>query len=176
MAVWHPPEENRLVSSLSFLLSRRGSHATAVSRLSEGDIVLLDGPYGPNLRQENVILVAKGVGISGVLPLMLDLAIRRYHDNSIEDKIQALNSDVHRIRLSPSREPTPEESLHIDQKQREISELRQIRPWRDSTRKIVLFWYLEKNSQMDWIQKQFAALQALDMHHVRFAVFCNDPC
>ncbi|KGQ02889.1 hypothetical protein BBAD15_g11886 [Beauveria bassiana D1-5] len=98
MALWHPTEEPRLVSSVSFLLSRHGHHATAISKLGEGSCVLLDGPYGQDLaleRQENVILVAKGMGIAGVLHIALDLAIRRFHDNSVKDRIEELKRLTH---------------------------------------------------------------------------------
>ncbi|KAK8144155.1 hypothetical protein G3M48_006241 [Beauveria asiatica] len=166
MALWHPTEEPRLVSSVSFLLSRHGHHATAISKLGEGSCVLLDGPYGQDLaleRQENVILVAKGMGIAGVLHVALDLAIRRFHDNSVKDRIEELK------KLTRGTLDSAQSSHH----RREISELRQIKLFRDVTKKVIIFWSLEKNSQMDWVRKQMNELQGLDLHNRLIVVCCG---
>lgn len=160
MVLWHPTEEPRLVSSVSFLLSRHGDHATAISQLSEGARVLLDGPYGEHHgleRRENVILVAKGIGIAGILHYALDLAIRRDHDNSVTDKINSLRDQARETADSTLR----------GRYEKEISHLRQKKLFRDATKKVVLFWSLEKNAQMDWVQRQLMELQGLDSQNVR---------
>ncbi|KAI0976396.1 hypothetical protein F4678DRAFT_416913 [Xylaria arbuscula] len=73
-------------SELIFLLYRQG----AMSKLAQADgafrKVLLDGPYGRDLRlyeYENVILAAKGQGIAGILPHALHLAGRRTYDKKV---------------------------------------------------------------------------------------------
>ncbi|KAF5973969.1 hypothetical protein FCOIX_8547 [Fusarium coicis] len=69
----------------------------------------LDGPYGKDLKLhtfETVVLTAKGLGISGVLPFALHLAARKRHDNGLRDKS---------ARLRDSSEPVfGDLSRHVD--------------------------------------------------------------
>lgn len=170
MAVWHPTEESRLVSSISFLLSRHCGQASAVARLSEGTTVLLDGPYGQDLRlqtQENVVLVAKGTGIAGILPLALDLGVRKHHDSCIRERIRGLRDRLRALKASSTT--TSNATANSAQQQEvssEISELSQIKLFRDTTKKVILLWSLEKNSNMDWVQRELQQLQELDAEHV----------
>ncbi|KAG5756709.1 hypothetical protein H9Q70_000687 [Fusarium xylarioides] len=69
----------------------------------------LDGPYGKDLKLhtfETVVLTAKGLGISGILPFALHLAARKRHDNGLRDKS---------ARLRDSSEPVfGDLSRHVD--------------------------------------------------------------
>ncbi|KAI1340611.1 hypothetical protein F5Y15DRAFT_45284 [Xylariaceae sp. FL0016] len=70
-------------SDLVFLMYRQGTLSALTRREGSFQRVILDGPYGQDLRlhdYENVMLVAKGPGIAGVLPHALHLAGRRMHD------------------------------------------------------------------------------------------------
>jgi hypothetical protein len=73
--MWYPPyTETGTHTSLHFLLAHDKRH------LEVGSDLLLDGPYGRNLKlwnYETVILVAKGVGIAGILSYALDLLSHR---------------------------------------------------------------------------------------------------
>ena len=152
-----PADENGLVSNLSFLLSRHGHHETAISRLREGSLLFLDGPYGQEVdlrTSDTVILVAKGMGIAGVLPLATELALRRDHDNRIKERIQNLTEKI-------QREGSSEELS------REMAYVKAMHLFRDVTKKIILFWALENNSQMGWVEKQLKWLQELDPQKVR---------
>ncbi|KAJ3497938.1 hypothetical protein NLG97_g1510 [Lecanicillium saksenae] len=165
MAMWHPTEETRLVTSISFLLSRHCGQASTVARLGEGKTILLDGPYGQDLRlqdQETVVLVAKGVGIAAILPLALDLGIRKHHDNCIRDGIQGLRD---RLRALESSSNATESAIRQEDVSKEISDLQTIKLFRDTTKKVVLLWSLERNSNMDWVQRELQQLQELDEQH-----------
>ncbi|KAI0399030.1 hypothetical protein F4802DRAFT_611197 [Xylaria palmicola] len=70
-------------SELTFLLYRQGAISDLVKSGSSLRKALLDGPYGRDLRlheYENVILAAKGQGITAILPHVLHLASRRLYD------------------------------------------------------------------------------------------------
>lgn len=80
---WVDEQHSSYSAGLVFLLFRYGS----ISSLAKSDgvfrKVLLDGPYGRDLRlydYENVILTGKGQGIAGILPHALHLAERRLYD------------------------------------------------------------------------------------------------
>lgn len=124
-------------SELLFLLHRSGSIFDLTKRAGSFRKVLLDGPYGQDLRlyeYENVILTAKGPGIVGVLPHALHLAGRRLHD------------EQHRARIHKDLSRTL---------------------YKDKTRKVDLFWVLDDNSQQRWLQDELRVLQKLDPKNVR---------
>jgi hypothetical protein len=156
MVLWHSaPDETGLVSNLSFLLSRHGNHSTAISKLSEGNEIFLDGPYGKDLgltRVDVVVLAGKGMGIAGVLPLALDITLRRQHDTRIKTRIQE---------IMESLQQQSDEELS-----KEVVRLRSTRLFRDATRKVILFWSLDNNSQMEWVETQLRALQLMDPQNV----------
>lgn len=170
---WHDPyDASRSVSSLTFLLSRHGSHGSAISRLRGGQSILLDGPYGQELglqKFQNLILAAKGMGIAAILPLALSLALRRNYDNQIRDKIQSLSKMDHQLRKQQDRVSGEQKDL-LTQKRKDVAverlNLSQECLNRDPVKKIILFWSLEANSQMEWVQKQLKSLQELDPENV----------
>jgi len=92
MPVWGQPDQYMKggVSELIFLLTRaHGHHRRSLKSILPGSRLRLDGPYGKDLKLhtfETVVLTAKGLGISGILPFALHLAARRRHDNKLRDK------------------------------------------------------------------------------------------
>ena len=173
IAFWHGAyDESRRVTSLRFLLSRHGSHGAAISRLREGQSILLDGPYGQNLKLEdiqNVILSAKGMGIVGILPLALDLALRRKHDDGIRGRVQQISAEDMQLhgRLQATSGEERESLSHRRQAlAEERTSLSKEYLHRDSVKKVIIFWSLESNSQMEWVQKQLETLQKLDPGNV----------
>ncbi|KAH6869641.1 hypothetical protein B0T10DRAFT_533794 [Thelonectria olida] len=92
MPVWGKPDQyvTGKTSDLTFLMSRtRGHHCRSLGIVSPGQRLRLDGPYGKDLQLhtfETVVLTAKGLGISGILPFALHLAARKRHDNRVRDK------------------------------------------------------------------------------------------
>ncbi|KAF4331947.1 NADPH oxidase [Fusarium beomiforme] len=92
MPVWSSPDQyvKGEASDLTFLVSRTsGHHRRSLGSIFPDSRLRLDGPYGKDLKLhtfETVVLTAKGLGISGVLPFALHLAARRRHDNGLRDK------------------------------------------------------------------------------------------
>lgn len=164
---WHPPDEVlpcRKISSLSFLLSRQGSHAAALIKLQQNQRILLEGPFGKNFKLhtfENVVLAAKGIGIAGILPLALELAERKRHDDNIKKELLSISQQLGN--LQPESTGSPEQRAELQQ--RKTSLLKQPL-YRDATRKIDIFWSLESASQMDTVQEQLRSLQDLDPDNV----------
>ena len=153
-----PADKSGQVSTVSFLLSRHGNHETAISMLHEGSLLFLDGPYGQEVdlaKDDILILAAKGMGIAGVLPMVTDLALRRDHDNCIRERIQDLTE---RLRTEGNNEALL----------KEIAYVKAMRLFRDATKKVILFWSLECNSQMEWVEKQLKWLQEMDPQNVSF--------
>lgn len=142
------------VTNLTFLIQPR-SGLTArlrrelrLSELSSGKAksrspILFDGPYGQHLsleRYETVMLVAKGIGVAGVLPYAGYLMQRNYHDAEIKRLL--------RLESTPNK-----------------GELRNSL-YRDATRKVDLFWELERNCHEDWISDHLRTLQDQDPDRV----------
>ncbi|KAF7877692.1 hypothetical protein EAF04_001363 [Stromatinia cepivora] len=81
-------------TKLSFLIEP--SNGLTSDLIGRGSIrrVVMDGPYGKDLRLEdfeNVILVAKGIGIAGIIPYVRSLTYRRVNkDKSHESYRQGL--------------------------------------------------------------------------------------
>lgn len=173
MEFWHPPESSyEAITELTFLLSRRGNHAKAISQLREGQTILLDGPYGINYElqtYETAVLAAKGMGIAAILPLALSLAARRHHDDRVRENLGAL-SQRNRAMLKEISSATGKELESLSKKKAELAKERQKflnkKLYRDAVKKIILFWSLENNEQIALAQEQLVALQALDPNNV----------
>jgi predicted ferric reductase len=144
MIVWC--ESGQAVTDLTFLIQPRGGLTARLGRelyLSPGAAVSFDGPYGQDLHLENydmVMLVAKGIGIAGVLPYARYLTQRKRDDRKTKRLLK--------------QESTPDkdnlaETLH-----------------KDVARKVDLFWELELNDQEKWVSEQLRALQDLDSSRV----------
>lgn len=106
------------------------------------------------------MLVAKGISIAGILPLALDLGTKRHYDNGIRDKIQLLRNKMQGQKATADSRGSQQEDTA------KLSNLQQMKLFRDSTKKVILFWSLERNSNMDWVQKELEQLQALDTQNV----------
>jgi predicted ferric reductase len=167
VAFWHPPDDScQRVSNISFLLSRHGSHAVALSQLKRGQRILLEGPFGKDLklgRFENIIFAAKGIGIAGILPLALELSERKRHDNNIKKEIEIISEQLDKLQRQSGTDINLEQRLELQKKK---SSLRKQPLFRDATTKIDIFWSLESNTQMDVLQDQLRALQSLDPENV----------
>ncbi|CAH0054811.1 unnamed protein product, partial [Clonostachys solani] len=82
-------ETNRTTSALKFIFSESSWNQSLIA-LKPSDKISLNGPYSKDYgleNYENVILLAKGIGIIGLLPLAVDLAERKYHDSDIQNQI-----------------------------------------------------------------------------------------
>lgn len=96
VALWDKPAQltkPALTQSqdLSFIVTNHGRHVRGLERLEHQSHLLLEGPYGQNLplqEFENVILVAQGIGLVGLLQFALHLARRRYHDDMVRQSLQ----------------------------------------------------------------------------------------
>ncbi|KAH0545347.1 hypothetical protein FGG08_000646 [Glutinoglossum americanum] len=79
----HPPSHTK-AKSLTFLIQPQRGLLARLALQSSIRSVILDGPYGQDLhleRYETVMLVAKGIGIAGVLPYARHLANWKLHKN-----------------------------------------------------------------------------------------------
>ncbi|EHK48880.1 hypothetical protein TRIATDRAFT_92020 [Trichoderma atroviride IMI 206040] len=181
VAFWCPPEDAcGAVTEITFLVSRRGNHGNAISRLREEQTILLDGPYGMDYglqKYETVILAVKGMGIAATLPLALSLAARQHHDERVRDKLQELASKGKAITKLQSAATTENDLKTIEQTKMDLSKERREfsskKLHRDSIKKIVLFWSLESNEQLSLVQQQLIALQALDPRNELLVVWCG---
>lgn len=175
VAFWCPPEDAcGAVTEVTFLVSRRGNHGNAISRLREEQTILLDGPYGMDYglqKYETVILAVKGMGIAATLPLALSLAARQHHDERVRDKMQELASKGKAVAKQQLAATTENDRKTIEQTKidlaKERREFSRKKLHRDSIKKIVLFWSLESNEQLSLVQQQLMALQTLDPRNVR---------
>ncbi|SCO07034.1 uncharacterized protein FFB20_12755 [Fusarium fujikuroi] len=184
VAFWHPPDDvdpEGKTSNVSFLLSHCTANVAALSVLQTGQRILLDGPFGQRLEPhsyENVILLAKGMGIAGILPLALGLAERRQHDNRIRAELQRLTQESQDL-LSKERSADIDERAAIVLERTKLVkkrvELSRKPLFRDATKKIELFWSLESNSQMDLVADQLKSLQQLDPDNSFLVVWCGYP-
>jgi hypothetical protein len=71
---------------LFFLIEPQRGLTNRLARQHSLETVLLDGPYGVNLQlhtYQNVILVAQGIGLAGVLPYARHLSERFFHENLV---------------------------------------------------------------------------------------------
>ncbi|KAF4448265.1 hypothetical protein F53441_8299 [Fusarium austroafricanum] len=186
VAFWHLPDDvdpEGKSSNVSFLLSHSPSNVTALSVLQSGQHILLDGPFGQRLNTEsyeNVILLAKGMGIVGVLPIALRIAERRQHDNRVKAELQSLTQELQHLAMK-EESADPDSRAGIAKEREDTAKKRAAlsrKPlFRDATKKIDLFWSLESNSQMELVAEQLKALQKLDSDPKnRFlVVWCGYP-
>lgn len=133
MAFWQQESMSNHTTELVFLLDRNKQSRVSWA-ITEGQRLLLDGPYRHDLGLETydiVILTAEGSGISAVLPLMASLAARRVYDKS-----GSLDKTL----------------------------------FRDQTRRVDLFWWLDDNSQAEWVADQLSHLKSLDSENA-----CTGP-
>ncbi|EGU88835.1 hypothetical protein FOXB_00646, partial [Fusarium oxysporum f. sp. conglutinans Fo5176] len=184
VAFWHPPDDvdpEGKSSNVSFLLSHCTANVAALSVLQTGQRILLDGPFGQRLEPhsyENVILLAKGMGIAGILPLALGLAERRQHDNRIRAELQRLTQRSQSLLREEGSADLDDRAI-IARERAEVAKQRialSRKPlFRDATKKIDLFWSLESNSQMDLVADQLRSLQQLDPDNSFLVVWCGYP-
>lgn len=101
--------------------------------------------------------------------MALHLTLRRIHDDKIRDSIQHLSKVDHDLRKRQHRESGQEREILI-QERKDIAakrlRLSQTCLNRDPVKKITLFWSLEENKQIEWVQDQLKSLQKLDRENV----------
>jgi predicted ferric reductase len=118
------------ITNLTFLVEpQRGLTARLMKELSLSS-VNIEGPYGQDLeveRYDTVMLVAKGVGIAGVLSYVRYLTERKSNDETVK-----------------AAEET-EKMANCQRSNQQSDDL-----YRDHTRKIDLFWKLDHNGQAEW--------------------------
>jgi hypothetical protein len=179
VAFWLPPEGLNIpstkLSNLHFLLSE-GSRLSKTMSTSETDDkmkgelirnnnVRLEGPFGKKLGLQgyaNVILVANGIGIVGVLPYALVLAGRRQHDDSVRTSIQEVTQKLKSLSGTPS-ENRSETRNNLMEK---LARLKATPLFRDAVKKLIIFWWLESPSQMELVKTEFQKIQILDPENV----------
>ncbi|EXU95394.1 NADPH oxidase [Metarhizium robertsii] len=173
LVFWHPSDQDaRAVKDMTFLMSREGSHASAVSQLQMGQSVFIDGPYGKDLcleTYENVVLAAKGIGIAAILPLALDLAVRRRNDNRIRERMQKINDQQLQLFDEQHSSKGKEKQIIIQQRKQLAEEREQLfreRLYRDAVKKVDVFWSLNHNDQIEWASAQLKHLQSMDPDNV----------
>jgi hypothetical protein len=149
-------------TKLTFLAEPRGGLTARLGRelrLSEVSSgrssfrspILFDGLYGQSLHLEHfetVMLVAKGIGIAGILPYAQHLAQRSFRDGEIKKSLKL---------ASTANKDGLRKGLH-----------------RDATRKVDVFWKLDLNCQEEWVSDHLRILQDLDPGRVRACIFPED--
>ncbi|KAI3322905.1 hypothetical protein HD806DRAFT_544961 [Xylariaceae sp. AK1471] len=140
----------------------------------------LDGPYGPDLHletYENLVLVAQGIGILGVLPIAIYIARRKWQDaQRIEAaaRFDALKAELQEAETERSKEEQNyrlRDQVYWAQLKDKIADLHHKLQagsssrepcFRDLTRRITILWLLDNNSQERWVGKQIQLLQEID--------------
>uniref|UniRef100_A0A0B7KRG5 Ferric oxidoreductase domain-containing protein n=1 Tax=Bionectria ochroleuca TaxID=29856 RepID=A0A0B7KRG5_BIOOC len=164
VAVLCGSETNRTTSALKFIFSESSWNRSLIA-LKPSDKISLDGPYGKDYgleNYENVMLLAKGIGIVGLLPLAVDLAERKYHDSDIQNQI--LKHEAQRNELFRNRFEEWEETRR---------DLERKRCFLDATKKVVILWCLEDYSQMKPLTDELLKLKKLDSAHKLLVVWCR---
>ena len=132
---------SKQIKKLQFLVQNQ-EHLSAV--LSRRDVaVTLDGPYGrdPLLHKfDTVVLVADGIGILAILPLVIHLAERSWYDQS--------------VKMGTSGRGTPEHELLASM-------------YRDRTRQVNVIWLMREAREFNWITERLDDLAKLDSSKVR---------
>jgi hypothetical protein len=153
---WEPPRRaSASAKSLTFLVQDRPTLSRILSQ--DSTALILDGPYGQNPglgRFNTVVLVAEGIGISGILPFALSLARRRNDDRITKEEIREVKTGIHadstrrrdeNVREVETRERKAKAELHLD-----------------NTRRLTLLWAMDENCQIDWIKELASVLTELD--------------
>lgn len=173
------------VQDVTFVLATQTLPRT-IRKLTVGQKLWLDGPYGPALQpeaRENVVLVAEGIGILGVLPVALSIATRKLHD--LQNGEASLRLDMAKEELLAAEIALSEKQNHVPADQASVTSLREKiavfkqrlesdkkterKPvFRDLTRRITILWILNENSQVHWVEEQINTLQKLDPNNVGY--------
>ncbi|KAK3377652.1 hypothetical protein B0H63DRAFT_477588 [Podospora didyma] len=150
MLIWS--ESNQFakgrVKELSFLIAQKGHHDQAVACTQKGASVRLEGPYGEDLRLHNY---------ENVVLTAKGLGIAGILPFALHLAGRKQHDDVARdefARRKNSNNPV----------------------FRDLTRNVDVFWWLEHNDQEDWVKDQLRELQ--DLHEVNsesLVVWCIYP-
>ena len=174
-AFWHTPDGNNPSAkhtNITFLMDSEASWSSELKRLKTRDQLYLDGPLGHELHlntYENVFLAAEGTGIAGLLALALQLTERKYHDDTIKARIQALFTKQKDL-LEDERVATGELRQQLTREREDIRRQRDIlkrKPlYLDATKKVLMFWTLKNNFDMDLIKSELRDLQKLDQDNV----------
>ncbi len=144
-------------TNLTFLILNTPSLSKLLTKNSP---IILDGPYGPNIkldRFDTVVLTAKGIGIAGVLPFILHLAYRKHYDQEQKRSMKERMKEGIKWRSEGEGrgrygEPSPKQFAPLKL---------------DRTRRITLLWVLEDSSQINWASQQLRALAGFDTRRVR---------
>ncbi|KAM7204417.1 hypothetical protein V8F33_001719 [Rhypophila sp. PSN 637] len=132
MPVWGDQTEffTGSVRNLAFLMMKEGNHGPSLACTARGlrnPSVRLEGPYGTDLNLsefETVTLVAKGIGITGILPFILYLAGRKLHnDKSYDSKKELYQDKTTRIAVIWWLEHNNQEDLVKEQLQKLETEI-----------------------------------------------------
>jgi hypothetical protein len=158
MMLWSDVEQTVTGKTTDFriLAGRQSRYFRQLQIIETGNRVLLDGPYGQDLklyRYETVIPTAKGIGIVSVLPMALHLAARKAYDDSVRSQSN-LDEDLTVGLTAPGAAATV---------------------FHDATRRIDLLWRLEHIDQDKWVADQLKALQELGPRGVMLLVWCIYP-
>lgn len=173
----------RNVQNLTFLLPSHKKHAKKLRYLEEDQRIDLSGPYGTDLQlhhYEDVLLVAKGNNLNGVLSYALSLCSRRNHDDNIRSSIQELQSEetnllaeIEKLQHQQYKAESPKRASKINnlsQKlsitQDQIKDRRALALFNDKVRKVDLLWVIEETKQASWAAEAFQALRKLDSKNV----------
>ena len=131
------PKDNTLFAkALTFLIKDKPALS---SILTKEPTVILDGPYGQDLRLERfstIILIAEGIGISSILPIALSLAQRK---------------DNIRIRKDRVRAGELEEGAQL---------------YYNNTTKVTLIWAMDNSAHINWVIDYCSTLVELDKKKV----------
>lgn len=141
-ATWK--RNSKHMKGLTFLVQDRPQLSNL---LSKPDIaVTVDGPYGrdPQLHKfDTVSLIAEGIGILGILPLVIYLAERNYHDSGAKEI----------VRKYVAAGETPDNDL--------LSSIH-----RDRTRRIDVIWIMRDTCEFSWAIEKLEYLAKLDPRRV----------
>ncbi|KAI0147278.1 hypothetical protein GGR57DRAFT_505745 [Xylariaceae sp. FL1272] len=165
----------------------------AIKALQESQRLWIDGPYGSGLHAEayeNLVLVAEGPGILGVLPIALYIADRKCRDSEKSETragVEVLESELHQAeaeRTKMERDDSRARQVDLAHLRDRIVELRRKATDlqtekesynRDLTRRVTILWRLDHNSQARWVGNQMQLLQELDPGHTLVVLWCIFP-
>ena len=132
---------SKQIKKLKFLVQNQEHLSAALSRRDVA--VTLDGPYGrdPLLHKfDTVVLVADGIGILAILPLVVHLAERSWYDQSVKIRTSGLDIPEHELLASM---------------------------YRDRTRQVNVIWLMREAREFNWITERLDDLAKLDSNKVR---------
>ncbi|KAH6658620.1 hypothetical protein BKA67DRAFT_674710 [Truncatella angustata] len=159
----------RGAESFTFLVPRN-PHSWILERLQKGQGLLIDGPYSDNPHPENyenIFLAARGAGIISALTVAMFITARKKHDAEKRAQTQVpsgWNRNAPAIGMDSSAHKP---SVHKDDRPKSL--------FRDSTRRIDLYWSLDENTQEEWVADHIKKLQILDKEHPIVYICCFYP-